>query len=92
MNDSTIQGTVVSLYEIGCLMGALATMRFGDQFGRRKVIFVGAIVMTIGATLQCTSFSLAQLIVGRIVTGIGNGFITSTVSGTASCYLLLALG
>ena len=35
--------------------------------------------MTIGGIIQCTSFSLAQLIVGRIVTGLGNGFITSTV-------------
>lgn len=35
--------------------------------------------MVIGATLQCTAFSLAHFIVGRIVTGIGNGLNTSTV-------------
>jgi len=35
--------------------------------------------MTIGALLQCTSYSLAQLIVGRLVTGLGNGMNTSTV-------------
>ena len=35
--------------------------------------------MIIGATLQCTAFSLPHFIVGRIVTGIGNGFNTSTV-------------
>jgi MFS family permease len=35
--------------------------------------------MVIGATLQCTSFSLAQFIVGRLVTGYGNGLNTSTV-------------
>lgn len=38
--------------------------------------------MTIGATLQCTAFKLPHFIVGRIVTGIGNGMNTSTVRGT----------
>lgn len=35
--------------------------------------------MVIGAILQTSAFSLAQLIIGRIVTGFGNGFNTSTV-------------
>ena len=35
--------------------------------------------MVIGATLQCSSFSLPQFIVGRLVTGFGNGLNTSTV-------------
>lgn len=35
--------------------------------------------MVIGAILQAASFSLAQLIIGRLVTGFGNGLNTSTV-------------
>lgn len=35
--------------------------------------------MVIGATLQASAFSLPHLIVGRIITGIGNGMNTSTV-------------
>jgi sugar porter (SP) family MFS transporter len=35
--------------------------------------------MIIGATLQASSFSLPQFIVGRLVTGYGNGLNTSTV-------------
>lgn len=61
------------------MIGALSCLYFGDKFGRRKVIFAGAAVMIIGTVLQTTSFGLAQLIVGRIVTGYGNGFITATV-------------
>lgn len=34
--------------------------------------------MAIGAALQTTSYSLAQMIVGRIVAGVGNGLNTST--------------
>lgn len=35
--------------------------------------------MVIGAILQASSYGLAQFIIGRIVTGIGNGLNTSTV-------------
>jgi MFS family permease len=35
--------------------------------------------MVIGATLQCTAFSLPHFIVGRLITGMGNGLNTSTV-------------
>lgn len=35
--------------------------------------------MVIGATLQASAYSLPHLIVGRVVTGIGNGMNTSTV-------------
>ncbi|KAK9321280.1 general substrate transporter [Lipomyces orientalis] len=78
-HNSTVQGAVVALYEIGCMCGALACIYVGDKFGRRKTIFGGAIIMTIGAAIQASSLSLAQFIAGRIVTGIGNGFITATV-------------
>ena len=35
--------------------------------------------MTVGATLQCSAFQIPHFIVGRIITGIGNGMNTSTV-------------
>ncbi len=35
--------------------------------------------MVVGATLQCSSFSLGQLIASRLITGFGNGMNTSTV-------------
>lgn len=35
--------------------------------------------MATGALLQCTAYSLPHFIVGRIVTGVGNGMNTSTV-------------
>lgn len=55
----------------------------GNYLGRRKTIFTGSIIMVIGASLQACAYSLPHLIVGRIVTGIGNGMNTSTVR---KCY------
>lgn len=39
---------------------------------------VGATIGILGALLQASSYSRAQLIIGRIVSGIGMGTINST--------------
>ncbi|KAG1817366.1 general substrate transporter [Suillus variegatus] len=78
-NHATLQSFVVAVYEIGCLMGALSNLWVGDRLGRRQTIALGGCIMIIGAILQTTSYSYAQLVVARIVTGIGNGLNTSTV-------------
>lgn len=81
--NSTMQGTVTALYEIGCLFGAMFILWFGDWLGRRKSVMLGATIMILGVVIQVTSYPghvpLAQFIIGRIVTGVGNGINTSTI-------------
>lgn len=79
LHKSVIQGISVGAYNVGCFCGAITTIWIGNMLGRRRTIFLGSSVMVIGATLQCSSFGLPQFIVGRIVTGFGNGLNTSTV-------------
>ena len=80
MNKSgAIQALVVAIYEIGCLIGAGGIIAFGDKLGRRRSVIIGACIMLVGAAIQTASFGIAQLIVGRIVTGVGNGMNTSTI-------------
>lgn len=80
MNKSgAIQALVVAIYEIGCLIGAAFIIVFGDKLGRRRAVLMGASIMIVGAVIQTASSSLAQLIVGRIVTGAGNGMNTSSI-------------
>ncbi|GLA20963.1 hypothetical protein AnigIFM62618_009937 [Aspergillus niger] len=71
--NSTLQGFAVAVYELGCAAGALTVIISGDKFGRRLTVMVGELIIIIGAILQAASFDLAQLIVGRIVAGFGNG-------------------
>ncbi|CAK3778436.1 general substrate transporter [Lecanosticta acicola] len=77
--SGAIQSLVVAIYEIGCLFGAVGIIWFGDKIGRRRSILLGGSIMIVGAIIQTSSFGLAQLIVGRIVTGVGNGMNTSTI-------------
>ncbi|KAI1144259.1 general substrate transporter [Hypoxylon sp. FL0543] len=82
-NNATMQGLVTAIYEIGCLIGAMFILGVGDLLGRRKAMIIGGAIMIIGATIQVTSFPghspLAQFIIGRVVTGVGNGINTSTI-------------
>ena len=54
------------MYTLGAFFGSLACIWYGDKLGRRRTIQLGAAINVVGAILQCTSFSLAQLIVGRL--------------------------
>jgi MFS family permease len=77
--DAKLQGIITSIYDIGCAAGALFTFFFGERFGRKNMIIAGGTTMIIGTILLGSSTTLAQLLVGRIVTGIGNGFNSSTI-------------
>ena len=61
----------------------------GDWLGRRKTIVLGGIIMIIGAILQASSYSYAQMVVARIVTGLGNGLNVSARVGTLSIFVFL---
>ncbi|KAI0391645.1 sugar transporter [Xylariaceae sp. FL0594] len=69
---------ITSIYTIGCFLGALAAFTAGERLGRKKTIVVGTAVMSVGAVLQTSSFSVPHIIVARIVTGVGNGINTAT--------------
>lgn len=73
------QGIAVASYNLGCFLGAVITIFIGNPLGRRRMIFLGTAIMTVGAALQASAFSLEHFIIGRIITGIGNGGNTSTV-------------
>lgn len=82
-NNSTWQAFVTAIYEVGCLIGAIFTLAYGDRVGRRRNIIMGGMVMILGVIIQITCViqhgSTTQFIVGRIVTGVGNGMNTSVI-------------
>ncbi|RAQ49668.1 sugar transporter [Aspergillus flavus] len=75
---TSIISTVTAVYDVGCFFGAIASMILGEKLGRKKSILWGTIIMSIGATLQIAAYGVPQMIVGRIVAGIGNGINTAT--------------
>ncbi|KAF4771499.1 hypothetical protein HAV15_004218 [Penicillium sp. str.  len=80
---NVIRGAITSCYELGCFFGALFSMFFGDKLGRTTLIFIGANVLIVGALITTVCFTgkweVGQFVIGRVVSGIGNGMNTATI-------------
>ncbi|KAK6075661.1 hexose transporter [Seiridium cupressi] len=77
-SDATMQSTVTAIYDVGCFLGAVSVIWIGEPLGRKKTVLLGTTIMSIGAILQIAAFGVPQMIVGRVIAGIGNGMNTST--------------
>ena len=70
---------MVSSYEVGATFGAIFTFALGDRFGRKVYVIGGAILVIFGAIIQTTSYGIAQFLIGRLVAGVGLGFMTTVI-------------
>ncbi|KAL1301913.1 hypothetical protein AAFC00_006091 [Neodothiora populina] len=78
-HDSNLQGTIVAIYDIGCLTGCIIMGVFGQKLGRRVFIVLGGALLVVGAALQAAAQGTAYLIAGRVVGGIGMGLTTTMI-------------
>lgn len=76
---SSLEGIIVSIYNLGAFSGTILAFAFAERLGRRWCMWIAMLWIIVGAALQCTSYTQAQLLVARYVTGIGTGIETSTV-------------
>lgn len=53
-------------------------MYLGGISGRRRTIWLGHVIIIVGAIIQ-TFFTIAQLMIGRNLTEMGKGFETNTI-------------
>jgi len=66
---------------LGNIVGCWLCVPLVYRFGRRFCIIVACWVAVIGVTLQTSAFSALQVIIGRVVLGLGNGPISAIVPG-----------
>jgi MFS family permease len=70
----TLQGNIVSTFQVGCFFGALFTFPLAEKFGRKKAILASSFVFLIGGALMtAANGKLAVLILGRAIAGLGIG-------------------
>lgn len=70
---------IVASYDLAACVTAVGVAFFAFNIGRRGTVILGNIVAIIGSVLQASSYSVAQLIVGRLCTGFAIGCISSAV-------------
>ncbi|WVW79044.1 hypothetical protein I302_101007 [Kwoniella bestiolae CBS 10118] len=70
---SSEQEIITAGTTIGAIFGAGILGPLADRLGRKWSLFIADIFFTLGAVLIASSYSLAQIIVGRLVLGVGVG-------------------
>lgn len=78
--SSFVLGITVSMVMLTTVVPSLLTGTLSDKHGRLKIIMPGAVLCGIGAILQGTAFQLAQFILGRAVSGVGQGMFYGSIS------------
>ena len=77
--DADLEGIIAAIYDIGCFLGAIVAFLTADRLGRKGSVCVGSWIMVVGTILQTAAFEKIQMIISRIVSGIGNGMNTVNV-------------
>ncbi|RFU25290.1 hypothetical protein B7463_g11044, partial [Scytalidium lignicola] len=76
-NTTTFSMIVASFLLASWLGCCCASTPWSDRLGRRFWVLLGAITQVIGTIICVSSYSYGQLIAGRVIIGIGNGFVVS---------------
>lgn len=83
--DGALVGIIVSVYYLGCAVGAVLFSKIADRFGRKKSIFACLATASLGnaimfiAGLAGMGGALETMFVGRVVMGLGVGGIDSVI-------------
>jgi sugar porter (SP) family MFS transporter len=73
------QELIVSIVLAGAIVGALSGGQLSDRFGRRATLLATSIVFIAGAVLCAAAPSIAVLVIGRVIVGLGIGLACTTV-------------
>jgi predicted MFS family arabinose efflux permease len=70
---------IASSYTLAATVCSLFVSIVGMPLGRRNILLLGNLFVIVGASLQASAWSVAHIIVGRVLCGFGIGFISCTV-------------
>lgn len=77
-------GTMIAILEIGALFSSFEAGKVGDRIGRCKTIRLGSFIFLVGGLIQTTSVNIINLGLGRLISGVAIGFLTTIIP----CYQL----
>jgi AAHS family 4-hydroxybenzoate transporter-like MFS transporter len=85
--SSSAMGGVFSAGLIGMTLGAMFLASFSDIIGRRKMLLICVLMVAVGTAMTALVTSSIQLVVLRVVTGLGIGAMLATLTSMVSEYM-----
>lgn len=74
------QSLVLTVYALTFALVLLPAGRLGDQYGHKKVFVAGVAIFTVASAWCGLATDLAQLVLGRALTGVGGGLAMTPVT------------
>ncbi|KAF2175993.1 general substrate transporter [Zopfia rhizophila CBS 207.26] len=75
----SIKGVVVSTFGAGAVFGVFFAGWSADYLGRKRTIFIAAIIALIAGIIQAAAVNVGMLIAGRIIGGLAVGMMNMTI-------------
>lgn len=72
-------GVVISILEIGAMVSSLLVSKISEVYGRKKTILLGTLIFIVGGFIQSFSPNLIVFGLGRVLSGIGVGILSTIV-------------
>mmetsp|Transcript_56151 Transcript_56151/g.99995 ORF Transcript_56151/g.99995 Transcript_56151/m.99995 type:complete len:495 (-) Transcript_56151:46-1530(-) len=76
-----VSGFIVAIFSIGCIIASFPAISSYclDELGRRSSIILGAVLFLVGCAVQALSLSVYNFCIGRLISGISIGLMSSAV-------------
>ncbi|KAJ7818460.1 hypothetical protein B0H14DRAFT_2838916 [Mycena olivaceomarginata] len=86
-----LNGNIVAILQLGCLLGAVGVGSFSSRYGRKPCLLASGAIYVVGSALQVVvglgstrEYALSLLYAGRFLGGIGVGMVTALVPSYVS--------
>lgn len=66
---------IASSYTLAAVFATPLVMIYGMKTSRRRLLLIANILVFVGGIIQAASYSMAQIIVARVICGFGIGFV-----------------
>lgn len=74
--NTVTQGWYVGCALVGSIVGVAMGGFLGDKFGRKRSLFIAALLFFVSALFCAVSMDMEQLVIARIIGGIGIGVVS----------------
>ena len=81
-----VLGVVFSAGLVGMVLGALFLSPLADRYGRRTLILMGLVVISVGMFTSAIAQDVTTLLITRLITGLGVGAMLSSLTTMVSEY------
>jgi MFS transporter, SP family, sugar:H+ symporter len=73
VDKDILSGFVVAVALLGCALGAWMAGRLADRWGRTRTMVLGSVMFLVSSVMTGLAFSVGDLILWRVISGIGIG-------------------